>query len=149
MKKKTIVEIIALLFVVLFLYTGISKLMDYDITKEQIALSPLLAPIASWTVIALPVTEIIVSVILFIPRTRIKGLYASLALMVAFTGYVVYILSYNDQLPCTCGGVLQSLSWKQHLLFNAAFIVLALTGIVLGRQTPTGINYSLKVNPAK
>jgi uncharacterized membrane protein YphA (DoxX/SURF4 family) len=149
MKRTTIVETISILFIIFFLYTGISKLMDYSVTKEQIALSPLLAPIAGWIVIVLPIAEIIVSVILFIPRTRLKGLYASLILMTVFTGYVIYILSYNEHLPCTCGGVLQSLSWKQHLLFNSVFIVLALTGIVLGRRIPNGIDYSLKVNPAK
>jgi uncharacterized membrane protein YphA (DoxX/SURF4 family) len=134
MKRSTIVEIIALLFVVLFLYTGISKLMEYDVAREQIALTPLLAPIAKEIVIILPIIEILVSVLLFLPRTRRMGLYASLILMIAFTGYVGYILSYNAELPCTCGGILQEMSWTQHLVFNGAAIVLALTGILLSRR---------------
>jgi len=139
MKWNTIIEIIVLLFATLFLYTGISKLMEYAVFKEQIALSPLLKPVSRWLAIILPITEIIVSVILFIPITRLKGLYASLLLMVLFTGYIVYILIYNDHLPCTCGGVLESLSWKQHLLFNSICIVLALTGIVLCRRIHTNL----------
>jgi len=138
MKIVTITELIALLFVILFLYTGISKLMDYNVFREQIALSPLLAPIANWVAILLPVTEIIISVVLFIPRSRLIGLYASLVLMVLFTGYVVYILNYNEHLPCTCGGVLEALSWKQHLIFNGLLIALAFTGVLLGRRSLHG-----------
>ena len=70
MKRTTIQEIIALLFVILFLYTGVSKLMEYDVAREQIALAPLLAPVAKEIVIVLPIAEIVVSVLLFLPRTR-------------------------------------------------------------------------------
>lgn len=140
MRRTTIVEIIALLFVILFLYTGISKLMDYSVSREQIALSPLLAPISSWVATLLPVTEIIVSVILFIPRSRLFGLYISLGLMVLFTAYIIYILNFNAELPCSCGGVLAELSWKQHLIFNGVAIALALTGILLGKQVYSGFS---------
>jgi len=138
MKISTITEIIALLFVILFLYTGISKLMDYSVFREQIALSPLLAPVSNWVAILLPATEIIISVVLFIPRSRLIGLYASLILMVLFTGYVVYILNYNEHLPCTCGGVLEALSWKQRLILNGLLIALAFTGVLLGRRSLHG-----------
>jgi len=138
MKISTITEIIALLFVILFLYTGISKLMDYSVFREQIALSPLLAPVSNWVAILLPATEIIISVVLFIPRSRLIGLYASLILMVLFTGYVIYILNFNEHLPCTCGGVLEALSWKQHLILNGLLIALAFTGVLLGRRSQHG-----------
>lgn len=146
MKKQTIVEIIAFLFVILFLYTGVGKLMDYDIAKEQISLTPLLAPIAGAVVIFIPVAEIITSILLFFPKTRIYGLRASLALMLAFTGYIVYLLNYNDQLPCTCGGVLEQLSWPQHLILNGVLIILAITALRLSRgaSKPTGPKSSLQ-----
>jgi len=134
MKRATITEFIALFFVILFLYTGISKLMDYLVFKEQIALSPLLAPVANWIAILLPAVEILVAIVLFIPLTRLKGLYASGILMVLFTGYIIYILNFNPQLPCTCGGVLEALTWPQHLVFNVVCIALAITGIVLSRR---------------
>ena len=134
MKRATIVEIIALLFVILFLYTGIAKLMDYDVAKEQIGLTPLLAPVAKAIVIVLPIAEIITAVLLFIPRTRKIGLYASVGLMLLFTTYIAYILNYNKHLPCTCGGVLQRMSWPQHLVFNVIFVLLAGLGIILSRK---------------
>jgi uncharacterized membrane protein YphA (DoxX/SURF4 family) len=136
MNRATIAKLIAFLFIILFLYTGISKLMDFDVAKEQIALTTLLAPIAGFVVIFIPAAEIITSILLFFPKTRIYGLRASLALMLAFIGYIVYLLNYNDQLPCTCGGVLEQLSWPQHLILNSVLILLAIIALKFSRQTP-------------
>lgn len=134
MKRSTIVEIIAWLFVVLFLYTGISKLTEYTVFKEQLAESPVLAPVAPIVAWGLPLIEFIVSLLLFFPRYRLKGLYMALTLMVSFTCYVIAILAFSTKLPCSCGGVLEQLSWKGHLVFNGIFIALAIIAIVLGRR---------------
>ncbi len=136
MKKATIVELIALLFVTLYLYTSISKLIDYDVTVDQLSLSPLLAPIASFVTVLLPAAEIICSALLFFPRTRRHGLYLSLGLMVMFTAYIIYILIYNDQMPCTCGGIIEYLSWPQHLALNGTLILLNTLAVYLDRRTP-------------
>ena len=130
-KRTTITETIVILFVILFLYTGISKLMDYKVFKEQIAMSPILhsvAPLIAWT---LPWIEFLVVILLIIPRWRLKGLYASLALMISFTLYIIYMLLFDKDLPCSCGGVIQLLSWSQHIVFNSLFILLALTGVLV------------------
>jgi len=135
MKRNTIIEVIAWLFVVLFLYTGISKLLEYTVFREQLAESPVLAPMASLVAWGLPLTEFVVSLFLFFPRYRLKGLYAALVLMVLFTCYVIAILTFSDKLPCSCGGVLEQLSWQGHLVFNGVFIVLAVVAILLNRQS--------------
>ena len=136
-RRSLIVEIIAILFVILFLYTGISKVIDYTVFRVQIATSPLLAPVSHWIALLLPLTEFTIAALLFIPHWRLKGLYASLGLMVLFTGYIITILTSNENLPCSCGGVLELLSWKSHIVFNAIFIVLALAGISLERRLQT------------
>ncbi|WP_394347827.1 MauE/DoxX family redox-associated membrane protein [Niastella caeni] len=140
LSRSTIVEIIALLFIILFLYTGISKLMEYAVFKEQIAESPLLKPIAPFIAWSLPLTEFLVSALLIIPRWRLKGLYASLALMIAFTVYIGAIMTFNKELPCSCGGVISLLSWQGHLIFNSLFILLAFTGVLLERQIRRSMN---------
>lgn len=134
LKKSVAIEVISLLFVILFLYTGISKLMEYGVFKEQLAQSPVLKPIAPVIAWGLPLTELAVAVLTFIPNYRLSGLYVSLVLMVLFTGYIIAILSFSKELPCSCGGVLADLSWPEHLVFNGSYIALALTGILLGRQ---------------
>lgn len=132
--KATIVEIISVLFMILFLYTGISKLMDYAVFKEQIAESPILKPIAPFIAWALPVTEFLVCIMLIIPRWRLKGLYTSSFLMIAFTIYIGAIMLFAKELPCSCGGIISLLSWCDHLIFNSVFILLAFAGVQLERQ---------------
>ncbi|WP_207513138.1 MauE/DoxX family redox-associated membrane protein [Longitalea luteola] len=134
LSKSTIVETIAILFIILFLYTGISKLMEYSVFKEQIAESPILKPVSSFIAWALPITEFIVSLMLMIPRWRLKGLYASLFLMIAFTIYIGAVMTFFKELPCSCGGIISLLSWNGHLLFNSIFILLAFIGVRLERQ---------------
>jgi len=134
LSKKLSVEIIALLFVILFLYTGISKLMDFDVFREQLDDSPIVgfaAPLVAW---GLPVTEFIVSLLLFIPRYRMWGLYAAFVLMILFTAYVGILLSINTELPCSCGGIMEALSWPAHLIVNIALIGLSLTGSILAKK---------------
>lgn len=144
MKQKTIIEIIALLFVILFLYTGISKLMEYPVFKEQIGTSPLLEPIAPFVAWALPLVELVAAILLFWPAWRRIGLYAAFGLMVLFTGYVIYIMVVDETLPCSCGGIIELLSWKGHLVVNSILTFLALTGILLLRRShlrkPSNVN---------
>lgn len=134
MKRITIVEIISVLFMILFLYTGISKLMEYPVFKEQVATSPLLAPVAPVIAGGLPFLEFLLVVLLIIPRWRLKGLYASTALMMAFTIYIIAMMIFAENLPCSCGGILAELSWGQHIVFNSVFIGLGVIGIILEKK---------------
>ena len=133
-KNSTIAETVTVLFIILFLYTGISKLMDYSVFKEQIATSPLLAPVAPLIAAVLPWLEFAVIALLAIPRWRLKGLYMSLLLMLIFTCYIIAILTLNKHIPCSCGGVIELLSWNEHIIFNSAFIILGIMGVVFQRK---------------
>lgn len=134
MKKAIILEGIIILYIILFLYTGISKIIDYSVFKEQIATSPLLMPFAKSIALSIPWIEFLITLLLIIPKWRLKGLYASLSLMTIFTIYIISILLFNKELPCSCGGVIEQLSWTQHILFNSLFIALGVLGIIIERQ---------------
>lgn len=134
LKKRLAVEIIAHLFIILFLYTGIAKLMEFDVFQEQLNDSPILEPVAPLVAWGLPIIEFIVSLSLFIPKYRLWGLYAAFVLMILFTAYVGILLSISTQLPCSCGGIMEALSWPAHLVVNIALIGLALTGITLAKK---------------
>lgn len=135
MKKSTLIDLISALFILLFMYTASSKLLDFSAFEATLAASPLigksLAPIVAW---GLPITEIIISLLLFFPRTRHRGMWASLFLMIAFTGYIGYLAYFAPHKPCSCGGVLKDLSWKEHFIFNIFFTLLAALGLWLYRK---------------
>lgn len=135
MKKALFIDIVTVSFIILFLYTGISKLMDFSVFKEQLNTSPILRPFSGIIGFGLPIIEFAVTILLVIPKWRLRGLYFSLALMILFTAYIIGILNYNEELPCSCGGIISEMSWTQHLFFNSAFIVLATIAIKLLRGT--------------
>jgi hypothetical protein len=127
----TIVEIIAAFFITLFIYTAINKLSAISQFQNVLSKSTLIGNMAypvSWII---PISELVIVVLLFFPATRPAGIYCSLFLMTAFTIYLVYMLAFASWLPCSCGGVLSQMSWKQHILFNISFILLALVAILI------------------
>ncbi|MBW4359343.1 MauE/DoxX family redox-associated membrane protein [Flavobacterium taihuense] len=125
-----ILEFICLLYLLLFVYAGVSKLLDFENFRIQLGQSPLLSAFAGWVSFLVPVVELVICVFLIIPRLRIIGLFASYGLMVLFTAYIFTVLHYTSFVPCSCGGVLEKLNWTQHLIFNAVFVVLAILALV-------------------
>ena len=64
-------------------------------------------------------------------RFRLIGLYAAFTLMTMFTVYIIAILQFSYKIPCSCGGILESMGWTEHLIFNIGFVLLAVGGIVM------------------
>lgn len=129
--KRTIVDIITYLYVLLFLYAATSKLAEYDKFQLQISKSPIITDYAQMLVWMVPALEIIISIMLLIKRTLMLGLYAAFGLMCLFTVYIYAILNFTDSIPCSCGGVIAKLGWTEHMIFNIVFVTLAIVGILL------------------
>jgi hypothetical protein len=131
MFRKPLIDIICALLIFLFIYTGISKLLDYHTFRRQLGQSPFItfyAPLLAW---ALPLGEIIIAGMLSFNRTRLTGLYLSFFLLCLFTFYLAAMLQLSYYIPCSCGGVLQALSWQAHIILNIVFILLAAAGTLL------------------
>lgn len=138
-------EIVAALFVLLFLYTALSKLKDMNGFVVAMQQSPLIgsaAHLLSWFI---PTVELSVTILLIIPRMRSIGLVASTLLMIFFTGYVVYMILYSSKLPCTCGGIIEAMSWKAHLIFNSMFLLLGAAAIIFSKNAFIMINRSSRI----
>ena len=134
MKHRITIEIISSLLIVLFVYTACSKLLEYRLFRSQLENAPFInkaAPVISWL---LPAAELLTAAELTITATRKAGLYSSFFLLLFFTAYIALMLFSNVHLPCTCGGVIKSLSWKQHLVFNIFFLSIAAVGIAIGNK---------------
>jgi len=133
-KKTLIVEVISALFILLFVYTAINKFLVINDLKKVLKNFPLIGSFPQLIAWGLPICESIIALLLFIPRTKLTGLYSSLTMMTAFTFYLGYMLVFTPKLPCTCGGMLQKLSWPQHLIFNIFFVLLAIVAIRLYKK---------------
>lgn len=129
--KKNTVTIICALFVFLFVYTAINKVIEFQSFTHVLMQLPLIGNYASTVALIVPVTECVVAALLLSPYSQKVGLYASLVLMVLFTGYIAYLIAFEKHLPCSCGGVISYMSWRQHLVFNLVWIILGITGLRL------------------
>ncbi|HCV80270.1 MULTISPECIES: MauE/DoxX family redox-associated membrane protein [Zunongwangia] len=132
-KQKNLLYGIICYFILLFAYTGGSKLIDIDPLYTSLRNTPLyfgksLALIISW---GLPAVEIATALSLCFSKFRYTGLICAGILIFVFIMYTGWIVIFPMQQPCSCGGILAEMSWKQHFLFNLFSEALALSGIYL------------------
>ncbi len=136
MTRKIIIEVICSLLVLLFLYTSLSKWLDFGTFSKEMYNQPFPHSFTPWIIWLLPGMEVLIVLVLLFEKTRLAGLWASFILMMLFTIYTILILArVFKRIPCTCGGVIKKLTWNQHLVFNLFFVGISLVGIILKRKS--------------
>jgi hypothetical protein len=134
-KKQLIIEGIAALLIMLFLYASVSKLIDFKTFTGEIRNQPLPRSWIPFLIWGIPFLEIAISAALLFEKTRLPALYASLIVMILFTIYAAAILlRFFPRIPCSCGGVIRKLTWPQHLVLNLFFVAISVLGIRLQRS---------------
>jgi hypothetical protein len=128
--RRRIADVCAFSLVFLFVYTATSKLFQFSLFQVQLDRYPWIKHVATTLVWAVPAIELVAAGLLLARRVRRIGFYVSLALMGLFTVYLALMLGSEEHLPCSCGGVIAWMSWKQHLVFNLFFIGIAVAGLV-------------------
>jgi hypothetical protein len=141
LNRNIIVEIICSLLIILFIYSSLSKLSAYDRFSVQLSKSPFITSYYKLVAWSIPAVEIVIAFLLAIKRTKLIGLYASFFLMSLFTAYLLIMLNFSYYIPCSCGGVLEYLSWEQHIVFNSFFIVIAGAGVLLKTNNTNSKKY--------
>lgn len=134
MKRRWIAHTASAILGFVLLYTAQSKLFNYNRYVHQMEIQPLplwLTPILPWL---LPTVEIMISMLLIVGIFNVViqkyALLVSVALLSTFTVYVGLVLfKVFAWTPCSCGGVLDSLTWEQHVIFNLSLIALGLLGL--------------------
>lgn len=127
-KTGLILKIISFYFIFLFVYTGFSKLMDNQsllttLKNAPLFLNTLFGNFLSWVV---PIVEILLAMMIGFKKTSQSGWLGIMTLMTIFTLYTAWIVLVSSYQPCTCGGLMSLLSWKQHLIFNLVSLALAI-----------------------
>ncbi|WP_213278947.1 MauE/DoxX family redox-associated membrane protein [Chryseobacterium indologenes] len=129
--KPRIVKFVSYFFILQFCYAGISKLLDFENFQAQISASPLLNKLSQFLLYTIIIVEFLVTGLLCYRKTRNIGLISSIILMLIFSGYIALLLSTSDHLPCSCGGILEKMSWHQHLYFNIGCVILSVIALGL------------------
>jgi hypothetical protein len=129
--KELLILIICLLCVFLFLYTAYAKLVEHTRFLNGLYHVKAIRRFALYISWLVPLAEIVVAILLIVPRTLKWGLYSFISLTTLFTVYILSMLLWASKLPCHCGGAIEKLSWGQHVWFNLAFIALAIFALRL------------------
>ncbi|WP_430981144.1 MauE/DoxX family redox-associated membrane protein [Sphingobacterium faecium] len=108
----------------LLLYSAVSKIAGYDLFVNNLDKSPFFKGINT-NLIAVGVIslEILIPVLFFFNKTTKVAYLLSFFLFFLFTGYIIMMFLFSPYLPCSCGGLIEKLSWKQHIYFNIVFII--------------------------
>ncbi|MEG9328980.1 MauE/DoxX family redox-associated membrane protein [Salinimicrobium catena] len=129
--RKTSRELISFLLITLWIYAAVGKLLQFENFQIRLRQFPFISTYADLLAWLVPGVEIMIALLFFFPRLKDEAYLASTALLLVFTVYIIAVLNLSDSIPCSCNGVLPSLSWKEHILFNVGFLVLALAGLVI------------------
>ncbi|WP_403000865.1 MauE/DoxX family redox-associated membrane protein [Pedobacter suwonensis] len=110
------------LLTLLWSYAVFAKLADLQLYQRQMEEQPFSNVITIALTYLIPTLELISATLLILNRHRL-GLWISLSLLLGFTIYIILILSHVfPKVPCSCGGLISKMSWKNHLYFNLLLI---------------------------
>lgn len=129
---KKFINLVTYLLITLFIYAGIAKVHDLATFQGQMMQSPII-PMGwiEWISLALPIGEIVIVVLLIIPKTKIIGFGVSYSIMLFFTLYLItLIIFYGDNVPCACGGILGQMGYPIHIIFNIFFTLISLIAFI-------------------
>lgn len=115
----------------LFGYTAYEKIIDHERFMNGIAKVELIGKFALLISWAVPIVEALIAVLVLIPDTAKIGLWGFFGMMVIFSVYILIALIWASELPCQCGGVIETLTWTEHLWFNIGVLLLSLIAIRL------------------
>ncbi|RKD12491.1 hypothetical protein BCY91_12670 [Pelobium manganitolerans] len=105
--------------------------MDLNGSLQSLYLQPIPHWMAEILLIQLPLAEYITAMLLIIPVSRRWGYRLSLGLLTVFSLYIIFIkVKAFERVPCSCGGLIASLNWTQHLIVNLLLLALNVAGLV-------------------
>ena len=116
------------LFMLLWVYAATAKILEFDQFKVQLSQVDFLKPLAEVLVWFIPLVEYGLAGLLLVGQTRWLGFVGSALVMSIFTIYIAGMISFSPELPCSCGGIINIVTWQQHLVFNLFVTALAYWG---------------------
>lgn len=132
--KDQVITVISLICLFLFALSAYDKIIDHERFLKGVSRVKYIGAYAWLIAVAVPVAEILICGFLSVPSFRKLGLYGFAALMSIFTLYIAVMLLWAEKLPCHCNLIVETLSFGQHLVFNLAFIGLAVFALWLNKK---------------
>jgi putative oxidoreductase len=133
------IAITTYLLILLWVYAAVSKLADLSRFRGQMLRQPLPLWLQDTLVYVLPFLELCAALLLARAASQRAGLTISAILLLLFTGYIgLALLGVFDRVPCSCGGILEHMSWGAHFMFNLFYLALTTISIYLQQRKEEG-----------
>lgn len=133
--KQIITDTLANFFIFLCLFTAYEKTIDHHSFVLSLERYSFLKEHAYWIAWLIPAAEGTTACLLFFTKTIKLGFYGALIILLCFTIGLIIIEFSNENVYCSCSGLISSLSGREHIWLNAVFIVLAIIGVNLSSRT--------------
>lgn len=108
----------------LYMYTGYDKLRHVEVFIKGNSKIPLIGQHAELIGWGIPLLEILLAALLVFTfgKARQIALRVSVIMMGIFTLYLLLMLLFVPDRLCQCGGVIESMGWITHLIFNLIWL---------------------------
>lgn len=128
----------------LYMYTGIDKLQHLQIFRDGIQYIPYFGKYATIIGWGIPILEILLAMLLVVPigRMRLWAIWGSTVLIATFTVFIGAMIVFAPDRLCHCGGVIASMGWTAHLVFNLVWLTLGIWSIIQYKQTDLPVGRS-------
>lgn len=125
-------NLLTLILLSLWIPVTLDKIINFESFKTGLLRQPFSENFTQFLIYALPFVEGLTITLLLLSTLRKWGFVLSTILMLAFTVYIgVALLGAWEKLPCGCGSVITSMTWKQHFFFNLFFLLISGWGFYL------------------
>lgn len=130
--KNTYNSICQLLLIALWTYTGLDKLIRFDLSRKAFLNQPMPNELEEVLAYAVPGVELLLALLLLFSVTRWWGYLGSVLLLTVFITYVGLIwVGAFSRVPCNCAGIIDSMGWAAHFWMNLGLIGISVLGLRL------------------
>ncbi|WP_420866236.1 MauE/DoxX family redox-associated membrane protein [Chryseobacterium gambrini] len=129
--KNLIAETIIFLLLLMWAYTFVSKVRNFDTFRRQINGAYILSSFGSSLPYILQLLHLSLVVLLIKKSWRKIGLITSLSVLLLYTGYLIYILKFAPSIPSSCISLYRGLNWNDQLWINLAVLTLNIIGLIM------------------
>ncbi len=104
--------------------------MDFKNFRDQLTQAPGMQGLGEIIAYVLIILMTVTVVMLCYRRFQFWGLLLAFGMVTVFAGYITILLTDSKNLPCTCIGLFENMTWKDNLSLNAGLIIIAVTGVI-------------------
>ena len=138
MKQRIFIEATSVLFIIVFLYTGLSKLQAHLTFIYTIGWWAPLKPLAPLISYAVPAALIGIAILMLFDRFKLLAMTGAMSMMLIFIGYISFMKIHETNLPCSCGGIIAILTWNQQLMVNIVLLMMSVFSWRMLRKRKSG-----------